>query len=151
MVLAGAARLLLTQVSVDGSYFEDIFLGLLVFGDRARRRSLLRKSPHLPASPRGSPLAAGLVDSSFNIGGALGIAILSTVAVSRADDALRGVGEAELRATTEGFQAAFAVAAGLAAIGALLAVLCSDRARAGARPHGAPRAVRQAVQRQEHR
>ena len=100
----------------------------------------------------GESAAAGLVDSLFNIGGALGIAILSTVAVSRADDALSGVGrEAELRATTEGFQAAFAVAAGLAAIGALLAVLLFRPARAGARPHGAPRAVRQAVQRQEHR
>jgi hypothetical protein len=32
MALVGAACLLLTQVSADGSYFEDIFLGLLVFG-----------------------------------------------------------------------------------------------------------------------
>jgi hypothetical protein len=68
---------------------------------------LLRKSPR-----------------SFNIGGALGIAILSTVAVSRADDALSGVGrEAEMRTMTEGFQTAFAVAVGLAALGALLAAL----------------------------
>jgi hypothetical protein len=39
-----------------------------------------------------SGLAAGPVDSSFNIGGALGIAVLSTVAISQADDALAGAG-----------------------------------------------------------
>lgn len=55
---------------------------------------------------------------------ALGIAIFSTAAVSSADDVLSGVGhEAELRAITEGVQTAFAVAVGVAALGALLAVL----------------------------
>jgi hypothetical protein len=55
---------------------------------------------------------------------ALGIAILSTVAVSRAHDVLRGPGrEAGLRAMTEGFRVAFAVAAGIAALGVLLALL----------------------------
>jgi hypothetical protein len=54
---------------------------------------------------------------------ALGIAILSTIAVSRADHALSVAGrEADLRAVTEGFQTAFAIAVGLAALGALLAV-----------------------------
>ena len=37
-----------------------------------------------------SGLAAGLVDSSFNVGSALGIAVLSTVAVARSDDVLAG-------------------------------------------------------------
>lgn len=67
---------------------------------------------------------AVLADSSFNIGSALGIAILSTVAVSHAHDELRGAGrEAGLRAMTEGFRVAFAVAAGIAALGVLLALL----------------------------
>jgi hypothetical protein len=71
-----------------------------------------------------SGLAAGPVDSSFNIGGALGIAVLSTVAISQADDALAGAGrEGELQALTEGFQAAFAVALGIATLGVLLALV----------------------------
>jgi MFS family permease len=125
MVLVGAACLLLTQVSVDGSYFEDIFLGLLVFGTGLGAAFVASQIAALAGvAEEESGLAAGLVDSSFNIGGALGIAILSTVAVSRADNALSGVGrEAELRALTEGFQTAFAVAVGVAALGAFLAVL----------------------------
>jgi MFS family permease len=125
MVLVAAACLLLTQVSADGSYFEDIFLGLLVFGTGLGAAFVASQIAALAGVAEGeSGLAAGLVDSSFNIGGALGIAILSTVAVSRADNVLSGVGRgAELRALTEGFQTAFAVAVGLAALGALLAVL----------------------------
>jgi EmrB/QacA subfamily drug resistance transporter len=125
MVLVGAGCLLLTQVSVDGSYFEDIFLGLLVFGTGLGAAFVASQIAALAGvAEEESGLAAGLVDSSFNIGGALGIAILSTVAVSSADDVLSGVGhEAELRAMTEGFQTAFAVAVGVAALGALLAVL----------------------------
>ncbi|MGH2779242.1 MAG: MFS transporter, partial [Actinomycetota bacterium] len=125
MVLVGAACLLLTQVSVDGSYFEDIFLGLLVFGTGLGAAFVASQIAALAGvAEEESGLAAGLVDSSFNIGGALGIAILSTVAVSRADNALSGVGrEAELRALTEGFQTAFAVAVGVAALGAFLALL----------------------------
>jgi MFS family permease len=131
MVLVAAACLLLTQVSVNGSYFEDIFLGLLFFRTGLGAAFVASQIAALAGvAEEESGLAAGLVDSSFNIGGALGIAILSSVAVSRADDALRGVGrEAELSAMTEGFQTAFAVAVGLAAFGALLAVLLF-------RPHG---------------
>jgi MFS family permease len=75
------------------------------------------------AAERESGLAAGLADSSFNIGSALGIAILSTVAVART-----GPG-AGLHAMTEGFQAAFAVAVGIATLGALVALLCFGRGR----------------------
>jgi MFS family permease len=125
MVLIGTACLLFTQVSVDGSYWPGVFFGLLLFGTGLGAAFVASQIAALAGvAEQESGLAAGLVDSSFNIGGALGIAILSTVAVSRADDALNGVGrEAELRAMTEGFQAAFAVAVGVAALGALLAVL----------------------------
>jgi MFS family permease len=124
MVLVGTGCLLLTQVSADGSYFEDIFLGLLVFGTGLGAAFVASQIAALAGiADEESGLAAGLVDSSFNIGGALGIAILSTVAASSAD-VVSGVGhEAELRAMTEGFQTAFAVAVGVAALGALLAVL----------------------------
>jgi predicted MFS family arabinose efflux permease len=76
-----------------------------------------------------SGLAAGLVDSSFNIGSALGIAVLSTVALARTEDLLAGaeqpVGTA--LAVTEGFQTAFLVGAGIAILGAVLALVLFRR------------------------
>jgi EmrB/QacA subfamily drug resistance transporter len=123
MALAACGCLLLTQISVRGSYWRDIFLGLLIFGAGLGAAFVASQIAALAGvADEESGLAAGLVDSSFNIGGALGIAILSTVAVSRADDASAGR-EGELLALTEGFQAAFAVAVGIAALGVLLALL----------------------------
>ena len=51
-------------------------------------------------------LASGLINTSQQIGGAVGIAILSTIAVSTTDDAL-ATGTAVPAALTDGFQAAF--------------------------------------------
>jgi hypothetical protein len=120
IALAGAACLLLTQVSVDGSYWRDIFMGLLIFGAGLGAAFV---ASQIAALAGVAEQESGLADSSFNIGSALGIAILSTVAVSRAHDVPPSAGrEAQLRAMTEGFQAAFAVAAGVAGLGALLAL-----------------------------
>jgi EmrB/QacA subfamily drug resistance transporter len=131
MALAGTACLLLTQVSVNGSYWRDIFAGLLIFGIGLGAAFVASQIAALAGvAEQESGLTAGLADTSFNIGSALGIAILSTVAVSRAHDVPRGAGrEAGLRAMTEGFQTAFAVAAGIAALGALLALLLFPRRR----------------------
>ena len=76
-----------------------------------------------------SGLAAGLVDSSFNVGSALGIAVLSTVAVARTDDVLAGADRPvdPALAMTEGFQTAFLVEFGIAVLGALLAALLFPR------------------------
>jgi len=118
MTLAGTACLLLTQVSVTGSYWPELFFALLVFGAGLGSAFAASQIAALTgAAERESGLAAGLADSSFNIGSALGIAILSTVAVARAAP---GAGPP---AMTEGFQAAFAAAAGIALLGALLALL----------------------------
>jgi sugar phosphate permease len=73
-------------------------------------------------------LASGLINTSQQIGGALGLAILATIANSRTDDAIAS-GTAMPSALTEGFQAAFAVGAGFAIAGAILAmILVSGRA-----------------------
>jgi EmrB/QacA subfamily drug resistance transporter len=125
MALVGTACLLLTQVSVEGSYWPDLFFGLLIFGTGLGAAFVASQIAALAGvADQESGLAAGLVDSSFNIGGALGIAVLSTVAVSRADDVQTGAGRAnELQALTDGYQAAFAVAVGIAALGVLLALV----------------------------
>ncbi len=68
-------------------------------------------------------LASGLNNASFQIGGAVGMAILSTVAVSGAH------GAGSLAALTDGFQSAFAVAIAVAALGAAAASVLLGRTR----------------------
>jgi MFS family permease len=145
MLLIGAACVVLTQVSANGSYLDDIFLGLLIFGAGLGAAFVASQIAALSdVAERESGLAAGLVDSSFNIGGALGLAILSTVAVARTDAVAGGAGpDAGLQALTEGFQAAFLVAVGFGLLGLLAALALlprstAEEAPASAQPELAP-------------
>ena len=61
-------------------------------------------------------LASGLINTSQQIGGALGIAVLSSVAIAQTNDAA-SAGDAVPQALTSGFQAAFWVGAGIALAG----------------------------------
>ena len=89
MALMGGGALLLTQVSVGGSYFGDIFFGLLVFGPGVGLAFVTASIAALAGVPEHeSGLASGLSNTSFQIGAALGVAIVTTVAVSRTDDYL---------------------------------------------------------------
>jgi MFS family permease len=124
MALLGAGSLLLSQVSVDGSYFGDIFFGLLVFGLGIGPAFATATIAALSgAAEHEAGLASGLSNTAFQLGGALGVAIVSTVAVSRSDH-LAANGHANALATlTEGFQAAFLACGVLAAIGVACALL----------------------------
>jgi EmrB/QacA subfamily drug resistance transporter len=133
MALVSIGCLLLTRVSAEGTYANDLLAGLLVVGVGLGAAFVASQIAALTTvREQESGLAAGLVDSSFNIGGALGVAVLTTVAVSHTEATGR---KATLDATTEGFQAAFTAAAGIALLGAVLAlVLFAPRARADAEP-----------------
>jgi EmrB/QacA subfamily drug resistance transporter len=73
--------------------------------------------------PREAGLASGLVNTAQQVGGALGLAILATVANSRTKDLLHG-GQHDLAfALTRGFERAFLVGTGFALIGALLTIV----------------------------
>jgi EmrB/QacA subfamily drug resistance transporter len=135
MGLTGLGCLLLSQVSVDGTYLGDIFFGLLVFGPGLGAAYVAGSIGSLAGvADADAGLASGLNNSSFQIGGAVGVAILSTVAVSQAD------GANPLAALTNGFQAAFATATIFAALGLLAAVVLLGRLRAPA-ASAAPAAV----------
>jgi predicted MFS family arabinose efflux permease len=131
MALMGAGALLLTHVSVAGSYFGDIFFGLLVFGPGVGLAFVTASIAALAGVPdRESGLASGLSNTSFQVGAALGVAIVTTVAVSRTDDDLATNAPGNrLVALTEGFQSAFLAVAILAAIGVVLALLLLGRPR----------------------
>jgi EmrB/QacA subfamily drug resistance transporter len=132
MALMGGGALLLTQVSVGGSYFGDIFFGLLVFGPGVGLAFVTASIAALSGVPeRESGLASGLSNTSFQIGAALGVAVVTTVAVTRTGDYLAANADANpLVALTEGFQSAFLAVAILAGIGVALALLLLGRPRA---------------------
>src|SRR5262249_48395012 len=89
MALMGGGALLLPQVSVDGSYFGDIFFGLLVFGPGVGLAFVTASIAALAGVPeRDSGVASGLSNTAFQVGAALGVAIVTTVAVTRTDDYL---------------------------------------------------------------
>jgi EmrB/QacA subfamily drug resistance transporter len=118
MVLAGLGCLVLTQVSATGSYPADILPGLLVFGPGiglAFVGSSIATLAGVAESEAG--LASGLNNTSFQIGAAVGVAILSTVAVSNAK------GADPLIALTEGAQAAFGAALAFPLLGLVVALL----------------------------
>jgi EmrB/QacA subfamily drug resistance transporter len=131
MALMGGGALLLTQVSVGGSYFGDIFFGLLVFGPGVGLAFVTASIAALAGVPEHeSGLASGLSNTSFQIGAAVGVAIVTTVAVSQTEDYLAAnTGANPLVALTEGFQSAFLAVAILAGIGVALALLLLGRPR----------------------
>jgi EmrB/QacA subfamily drug resistance transporter len=134
MALMGGGALLLTQVSVGGSYFGDIFFGLLVFGPGVGLAFVTASIAALAGVPEHeSGIASGLSNTAFQIGAALGVAIVTTVAVTRTDDYLAAnTGANPLVPLTEGFQSAFLAVAILAGLGATLALLLLGRPRQAA-------------------
>jgi predicted MFS family arabinose efflux permease len=131
MALMGAGSLLLTQVSVGGSYFADIFFGLLVFGPGVGLAFVTATVAALAGvAEEESGLASGLSNTALQIGAALGVAIVTTVAVSRSEDFLAAQeGANPLVVLNEGFQSAFLALVVLAGIGMALALLLLGRPR----------------------
>ncbi len=119
MAAAAAGGLLLSGISPGGTYLDAVAAGAVI-GALGMGFTLV---PATIAAMQGVPsgesgLASGLLNTSRLMGGALGLAVLSTIAdsVSRGST---GVGPAQ--AMTNGFGVAFAVAGGLCLAGALLA------------------------------
>jgi EmrB/QacA subfamily drug resistance transporter len=124
LMLTGLGSLLLTSVSVGGSYLGDLFFALLMLGPGIGAAYVAGSIASLTGvAESDAGLASGLSNASFQIGGAVGVAILSTVAVSGAR------GADPLAALTNGYQSAFAVAIAVAALGAVAAALLLGRRR----------------------
>jgi EmrB/QacA subfamily drug resistance transporter len=127
MALTGLGSLLLTQVSVGGSYVGDLLFALVILGPGIGAAYVAGSIASLTGvSESEAGLASGLNNASFQIGGAVGVAILSTVAVSGAH------GADPLAALTNGYRSAFASAIVVAAVGAVAASLLLGRRRESA-------------------
>ncbi len=118
--LVAVGLLLFARAPVDGTFVADVLPSMLLLGLGAG----LGFNPVLIAAmsdvpPEQSGLASGVMNTSFMMGGALGLAVLASLAAARTSSLLDG-GEDELAALTGGYHAAFAVGAVFAALAAIL-------------------------------
>ena len=131
--LAAVGLLLLARAPVGGSFTANVLPSMILLGFGAG----LAFNPVLLAAmsdvePQESGLASGVVNTSFMMGGALGLAVLASLAASRTD-ALAAAGSGHLEALAGGYHVAFVVGAGFAAAAAVIgAVLLRDREPAAA-------------------
>jgi EmrB/QacA subfamily drug resistance transporter len=122
MTLLTAGLVFFTQVSVGGSYWSDLLPGFLLIGIGIGFSYVpitIAALAGVEAAEAG--LASGLINTSQQIGGALGIAALSTIATSRTSDAV-SAGSALPESLVHGFTGAFVAGAIVAGLGILAAV-----------------------------
>jgi EmrB/QacA subfamily drug resistance transporter len=127
MAIVTLGLLYFTRVSADGSYVGDLLPGFLVI-------ALGMGFSFVPISiaalagvdAKDAGLASGLINTSQQIGSALGIAVLSAIAVAQTSDATRA-GERPAEALTTGFHAAFWAGAAVAAAGVVASLLLVRR------------------------
>ena len=132
LVIAAAGLAVLSRIPADGGYVGDLLPGLLVVGSGLGLAFVAMSIGALEGvAERDAGLASGLVNTTQQVGGALGVAVLSTAAISRSDDLLAS-GTGASVALTEGFQIALLVAAGFAVAGAIAALSLIRRPRAPA-------------------
>jgi EmrB/QacA subfamily drug resistance transporter len=125
LVLITAGLAFFARVPVDGSYVTDVLpvMVLLGMGAGLAFPSLMMLAMS-GATRSDSGLASGLVNTTLQVGGAIGLAVLATLATTRTNNLLAD-GETTASALTGGYQVAFLIGAGLvvAAIGVALGVL----------------------------
>jgi EmrB/QacA subfamily drug resistance transporter len=140
MLAAGLGMVLLTRIGVDTGYATHVLPSLVLIGVGFGLMVAPSFAIATAVPAQDSGVASGMVNTSQQIGGSIGTALLSTLAASAATDFVtdRGpVPEVLRQAAVEGYTTAFWWAAGIFALGALV---CGSLLRPGARPeltHGA--------------
>jgi EmrB/QacA subfamily drug resistance transporter len=135
---AAVGLVLFARAPVDGSFVVDVLPGMILLGVGAG----IAFNPVLLAAmgdvaPSEAGLASGVVNTSFMMGGALGLAVLASLAASRTDTLLAS-GEGAVEALNGGYRVAFRA-------GALFAALAATIGGALLRPGGAAEAHSEAV------
>ncbi len=145
LVLVVVGLLLFARVPVDASYVADVLPTMILFGLGAGLAfpslAMLAMSG---ATRDDSGLASGLVNTSLQVGGALGLAVLATLSTTHTANLLAS-GEPAASALTGGYRLAFLIGAGLviAAIGVAVAVLRPETADVEVLPEQPDADVRQ--------
>jgi EmrB/QacA subfamily drug resistance transporter len=125
MLFVAASLVLFAQAPVDGEYVPNLLpvMVVLALGIGISFPALMTLAMS-GATPEDAGLASGLVNTTAQVGGALGLAVLATVSASRSDGLLKD-GEAAASALTSGYHLAFWIGAALvlAALTVAVAVL----------------------------
>ena len=138
--LAAVGLLLFARAPVDGTFVVDVLPPMILLGLGAGMAfNPLLLAAMSDVEPQDAGLASGVVNTAFMMGGALGLAVLASLAAARTDTLLAS-GESEPAALTGGYHVAFLVGA-LFAIGAAGLGAWLLRARPRARTKAAPDAV----------
>jgi EmrB/QacA subfamily drug resistance transporter len=118
--LAAAGLLLFARAPVDGNFVVDVLPSMILLGlgaGMAFNPVLLAAMSDVEESQAG--LASGVVNTAFMMGGALGLAVLASLAASRTDT-LAASGDSPLVALTGGYHAAFLAGAAFAFAAAVI-------------------------------
>jgi EmrB/QacA subfamily drug resistance transporter len=136
---AAAGLLLFARAPVDGDYLADLFLVMLLLGGGAGLSfPALMTLAMSGATPRDSGLASGLVNTTVQVGGAVGLAVLATVATERTEGLIAD-GESTASALNSGYHLAYLIGAALTLLAIVVAVVVlRSRPPAGAAQEAEP-------------
>ena len=138
MLLATAGLVLFARAPVDGNLFVDVFPSMVLLGLGAG----IAFNPLLLAAmgdvePHEAGLASGVVNTAFMMGGALGLAVLASVAAHRTET-LTASGEDAITALNGGYHVAFLVGAMFSATAGILALALLRVPKLAPMMHGEP-------------
>jgi EmrB/QacA subfamily drug resistance transporter len=122
LVLLMVALGLLTRLPVHASYAVDVLPTLLLLGGFGLAISALTSLGMALANETDAGVVSGLFNTSQQVGGALGVAVLSTLATARTDHLL-AAGRSRAAALTGGYQVAFTIGTGLLVTAFVLTLL----------------------------
>jgi len=136
LLLAAVGLALFARAPIDGSFVADVLPAMVLLGLGAG----MGFNPVLLAAmsdvaPSESGLASGMVNTSFMMGGALGLAILASLAAAHTDDLLAS-GAGSTAALNGGYHVAFLTGAAFAAAASLLGAILLRTGGAGAYQRG---------------
>jgi MFS family permease len=132
------AMLLFLRTPVDGNYITDLFPTMIFFGVGAGVAfPALMMLAMSGATPADAGLASGLVNTSGQVGGAVGLALLATISTERTQTLL-SEGKSMAEALNGGYHLAYLIGAGLAvaAIVAAVTIMRAEKPAAMAETHG---------------
>jgi EmrB/QacA subfamily drug resistance transporter len=120
--LVVVALLLFARTPVDGNYLTDLLPPFLLIGVGVGTSfPAIMTLAMSGATPEDAGLASGLVNTSMQVGGSIGLAVLATLSTERTNSLIDD-GEGHLQALNSGYHVAYLIGAGLAAIAVAIAV-----------------------------
>ncbi|MFJ9389778.1 MFS transporter [Nocardioides sp. NPDC101246] len=134
LVVLGIGLVWLSRIDADGSFAVDVLPATLVTAAGMALAFIPSLSTALgAAAPEEGGLAAGIVNTSYQVGSALGLAAMTVVASTYGSDQV-----GDLAAMTDGFSAGFLGAAGIALAGAVVTGIGWKPARTATAPESVP-------------